>query len=216
MISLLHPRLAACLLSLCFLATSARAATYQVSSIADLTTRISGAVAGDIIIVQNGVYTTSSSLSINRVGTAANPIVIRAETVGGVEITGTHGFSMSSPAAYITIQGFKFTHAAAIGISSGTSHCRFTRNVIQLTIPVGSDVSYINISGDDVEIDRNELRTKATLGEMLDVAGSGSQVARRLWVHHNYFHDFSSPGGNGAETIRLGLSGLSLSTGNAV
>ena len=42
---------------------------------------------------------------------------------------------------------------------------------------------------------------------------SGSQVARRLWVHHNYFHDFTSPGGNGAETILWGLSGLSLSNG---
>src|SRR5678816_1518562 len=53
-------------------------------------------------------------------------------------------------------------------------------------------------------------------GEMLDIAGSGSQVARRLWVHHNYFHDFTSPGGNGAETIRWGLSGLSLSTGDGL
>jgi hypothetical protein len=51
---------------------------------------------------------------------------------------------------------------------------------------------------------------------MLDIAGSGSQVARRLWVHHNYFHDFTSPGGNGAETIRWGLSGLSLSDGNGI
>jgi hypothetical protein len=207
---------AACLTSLSILCTRAPAATYQVSSIAALTSRISAAVPGDIIIVQNGVYTTSASLGINRAGTAANPIVIRAETVGGVELTGTHGFSLSSPAAYVTVQGFKFTHAAAINISGGTSHCRFTRNVIQLTIPAGSDVSYFNISGDDVEIDRNELRNKSTLGEMLDVTGSGSQVARRLWVHHNYFHDFTSPGGNGAETIRLGLSGLSLSTGNAL
>jgi hypothetical protein len=51
---------------------------------------------------------------------------------------------------------------------------------------------------------------------MLDIAGSGSQVARRLWVHHNYFHDFVSPGGNGAETIRWGLSGLSLSNGQGL
>jgi hypothetical protein len=42
----------------------------------------------------------------------------------------------------------------------------------------------------------------------------GSQVARRLWLHHNYLHDFVSPRGNGAEAIRLGLSGPSLSTGN--
>jgi hypothetical protein len=191
-------------------------AIYHVESIADLTTRINNAIAGDQIIVSNGVYASSSALNITRVGTAANPIVIQAETIGGVEITGTKGFTLSSPAAYITIQGFKFTHSGNLSISSGTSHCRFTRNVIQLAIPATNDVSYININGDDVEIDRNELRTKSTLGEMLDIAGSGSQVARRLWVHHNYFHDFTSPGGNGAETIRWGLSGLSLSTGNGL
>jgi hypothetical protein len=195
---------------------SGGAATYYVGSIASLTTRINSAVAGDEIVVSNGVYTTSASLGINRVGTAANRIVIRAETVGGVEITGTHGFNLNSGATYITIQGFKFTHAASIGISSGASFCRLTRNVIQLTIPATNDVSYINISGNDIEIDRNELRNKATLGNMLDVTGSGSQVARRLWVHHNYFHDFTSPGGNGAETIRWGLSGLSLSTGDGI
>jgi hypothetical protein len=192
------------------------AATYYVNSISALTTRINAAVAGDEIVMSNGVYTTSASLGINRVGTAANPILIRAETIGAVEIAGTHGFSLNSGATYITIQGFKFTHAAAISISSGASHCRLTRNVIQLAIPAGTDVSYINISGDDIEIDRNELRNKSTLGSMLDITGSGSQVARRLWVHHNYFHDFVSPGGNGAETIRWGLSGLSLSTGNGL
>jgi len=192
------------------------AATYNVGSIANLTTRINSAVAGDEIVVSNGVYTTSASIGIGRAGTAANRIVIRAETIGGVEIKGTHGFSFNSGAAYVTVQGFKFTHAAAISMGSSANHCRLTRNVIELTIPSTNDVSYINISGDDMEVDHNELRNKSTLGEMLDIAGSGSQVARRLWVHHNYFHDFTSPGGNGAETIRWGLSGLSLSTGNGL
>lgn len=202
--------------SVLFFATPSRAATYTVSSIAELNTRIAAAVAGDTIIVTNGVYSSSSAINITRQGTAAKPITIMAQTTGGVEITGNRGFTFSSPATYITIQGFKFTHTNSISIPSGTTHIRFTRNIIQLTIPDTNDISYINISGDDVQIDHNELRNKSTLGEMLDIAGSGSQVARRLWVHHNYFHDFSSPGGNGAETIRWGLSGLSLSTGDGL
>src|SRR4051812_41131653 len=79
------------------------AATYNVGSIANLITRIDSAVAGDFIIVSNGVYTTSASIGISRVGTAVNPITIRAETVGGVEINGTQGFSLNSGAAYISI-----------------------------------------------------------------------------------------------------------------
>src|SRR5512137_1464705 len=169
--TLLVPVALACPPLLTLLPAAAPAATYQVSSIAELTSRISAAVAGDTIIVMNGAYTTSSSIGVSRVGTAANPILIQAETVGGVEITGTHGFTLNSPAAYVTIRGFKFTHAAAIGIGSGTSHCRLTRNLIELTIPATNDVSYVNISGDDVEIDHNELRNKSTLGNMLDITG---------------------------------------------
>jgi poly(beta-D-mannuronate) lyase len=62
----------------------------------------------------------------------------------------------------------------------------------------------------------NELGPKNSLGQMVEVTGDGTQVARRLWIHHNHFHDFTAPGGNGAETIRLGLSGSSLSTGDAI
>jgi hypothetical protein len=51
---------------------------------------------------------------------------------------------------------------------------------------------------------------------MIDVRGEGSQIARRVWIHHNYFHDFENAGGNGAETIRFGLSGLSMSEGLGV
>src|SRR3954470_17755739 len=211
--SLFQP--AACWLSLLFVAPIASATTYNVGSIADLTAKIGIANPGDTIVVSNGVYPTTGSISITRDGTSANPITVKAETVGGVEITGTSGFSFSG-ASFIVIQGFKFTHVSSISLGTSNNHLKFSRCIIQLTINPTNDVSYFNISGDDMEIDHCELRNKSTLGEMLDISGAGSQVARRLWVHHNYFHDFTSPGGNGAETIRWGLSGLSLSTGNGL
>jgi poly(beta-D-mannuronate) lyase len=204
------------LAGLLLLPVIASAATYNVTSISALQTRINAAVAGDIIILANGSYTTSAAISVNKVGTAANPIVIKAASVGGVTINGSHGFVFSSPAAYVTIEGFRFLHANSINMPAGTHHLRFMRNFVDLNIASGADVSYMNISGDDIEIGYNELANKNTLGNMLDITGSGSQVARRLWVHHNYFHDFTSPGGNGAETIRWGLSGLSLSDGDGL
>ncbi len=191
-------------------AATASAATYEVSSIPDLQAAIDGAVAGDTIVVHNGVYTTSGSITVNRQGTGDAPIRIVAKTIGGVEITGTHGFNVVSPAAYVEIRGFRFTHLSGRNqIRSGATHIRFTQNFFETT----GDGAYLVVAGHFAQVDRNEFRNKSTLGNMIDVRGSGSQIAQYVWIHHNYFHDFTSPGGNGAETIRFGLSGLSLSNG---
>ncbi|HEY0946003.1 MAG TPA: polysaccharide lyase 6 family protein, partial [Opitutaceae bacterium] len=191
-------------------AVAASAANYVVTSIADLQARINAAVPGDIIVVKNGIYTTSTAITVACRGTAAEPITIVAETAGAVQIRGTHGFTVNSPATYIEIEGFKLTHASGRNsIRSGATHVRFTRNVFQCT----GDGAYLTVAGHDAEIDRNEFRNKSTVGNMIDVRGSGSQIAQRVWIHHNYFHDFNAAGVNGAETIRFGLSGLSLSNG---
>src|SRR5215467_13236396 len=108
---------ATCLMAYAFLSDLSFAATYTVSSISQLNSQISSAVAGDTVILQNGVYTNNSSIAVTKVGTAAAPITIRAQTVGGVEIRGTSAFSLSSPAAYIIIEGFEFTDSGSINIS---------------------------------------------------------------------------------------------------
>jgi alpha-L-fucosidase len=194
-------------------AGTASAADYTVKSIADLQSRIDRAVAGDTIVVDDGVYTTRAAISVMRSGTAKGPITVRAHTTGGVEIAGTHGFALRAPAAYVVIEGFRFTHASGqTSIEYGATHVRFSRNVFECAGPG----AYLTIAGDDAEVDGNEFRNKKTLGNMIDVRGQGSQVAQRVWIHHNYFHDFANAGGNGAETIRFGLSGLSMSKGLGV
>jgi poly(beta-D-mannuronate) lyase len=191
-------------------AAAASAATYEVSSIPDLQARINAAVAGDVIIVHNGVYTTSASITVSCQGTADQPIRVVAKTIGGVEITGTHGFDVRSPATHVEVEGFLFTHQSGRNqIRSGATHIRFTRNFFE---SIG-DGAYLVVAGHFAKVDRNEFRNKGTLGNMIDVRGAGSQIAQHVWIHHNYFHDFTSPGGNGAETIRFGLSGLSMSNG---
>lgn len=193
-------------------AGSAAASTHQVSSLADLQARADAAAPGDVIVLKNGRYTTSAPITIRRQGAPRRPVRISAQTVGKVEIAGTNGFDVVSPAAHVVIDGFVFTHASGTThIRPGATHIRFTRNLFE----AAGDGAYLTVAGDDAEIDRNELRNKRTLGNMIDVRGAGSQVAQRVRIHHNYFHDFTSPGPgtNGAETIRFGLSGLSLSKG---
>jgi hypothetical protein len=191
----------------------AAAATHTVRTLAELQSRIQGAAPGDVIVVADGVYTTTAAITVDRAGTAARPIRIGAQTVGGVEIAGSHGFLLRPPAAHVEIDGFRFTHAAGgASIEPGATHVRFTRNVFACA----GQGAYLTIAGDDAQVDGNEFRDKKTLGNMIDVRGAGSQIAQRVWIHHNYFHDFADAGGNGAETIRFGLSSLSLSKGRGL
>lgn len=191
----------------------ASAADSTVESIAELKAAIAQAAPGDTLTVKNGVYTTSSAITVNRSGEPDRPITIIAESVGGVEINGTNGFNVAAPASHIVISGFVFTHASGKNsIAGGTSNVRFTRNAFQCT----GDGPYLQVSGDDAQVDHNEFREKKTAGSMMTVSGTGSQVARRLWVHHNYFHDYASTGATTGEMIRLGLSTLGLSTGGAI
>ena len=186
------------------------AATYTVGSIAELQTRIDTAVPGDTIVVRRGVYTTTAYITVGRQGTDAHPIRIVAAWPGAVEITGTHGFNVVSPASYVEITGFRFTHQSGRNqIRPGATHIRFLLNVFECT----GDGAYVTVAGDDAEVGVNEFKNKRTVGNMIDVRGAVSQIAQRVWIHLNYFHDFTSPGENGAETIRFGLSGLSLSNG---
>jgi hypothetical protein len=195
------------------IAGTASAGTYPVDSIADLQARINTAAPGDIITLKNGVYATEKAITVKCTGTAAQPITITAESVGGVELGGTHGFGVIKPAACVVIAGFRFAHAAGTTrIEAGTSRVRFTRN----TFSCSGEGACLEVTGNLAEVDRNEFRDKATLGNMISVTGTGSQVAKRLWIHHNYFHDFATAHGNGAETIRFGLSGLSMSTGDGL
>jgi poly(beta-D-mannuronate) lyase len=196
-------------------ATVASAATYQVDSLATLQARIAASAPGDVIVVKDGLYATTAPIAIDRQGAAGKPIRIMATTPGGVTIAGAGGFDVVSPAAYIEIDGFLLTHASGTTqVRSGATHIRFTHNVFECA----GEGAYLTIAGDDAEIDRNEFRNKKTLGNMIDVRGAGTQVAQRVRIHHNYFHDFTSPGPgtNGAETIRFGLSGLSMSKGLGV
>jgi poly(beta-D-mannuronate) lyase len=189
------------------------AATHIVDSIPALQAKINEAAPGDTITVKDGAYTTTKAITVNRRASAEQPLTISAETIGGVEINGTHGFNIVQPAAHVIIQGFILKHASGRNtIAAGTSHVRFSRNVFHCA----GDGPYLAVLGDHAQVDYNEFRDKKTVGNMISVSGTGSQVARRLWIHHNYFHDFANAGANGAETIRFGLSQLSLSTGEGL
>ncbi len=188
--------------------------TIIVSSIADLQNAINEAKPGDNIFLKNGVYKTTTDILVNSVGTKSLPITIAAQEAGSAEITGSGGFSLVSPAAYIIIRGFKFTHAAGKArLNAGTNFCEWTHNVFET--PGTGD--YLTVAGSDHQIDYNTFQNKDSLGKFIAVKGSGSQIAERLWIHHNYFKKHKNQGNrNGAEALQFGLSGFSLSSSNSI
>lgn len=190
------------------------AAPIVVTSVAELQSAINKAVPGDVILVGNGVYKTEGDITVNRTGTVDKPITIAAQQPGNAEIAGAGGFSLVSPAAYVIIRGFKFTHAASKAKSGpGTSFCRWTHNIFE-NEGAGEDLT---IAGSDHQVDYNTFHNKNSMGRFLAIRGSGSQIAERLWIHHNYFAHFPDQGGkNGAEAFQFGLSGFSLSSSNSI
>ena len=184
-----------------------------VSSISELQTAINKAKPGDIILLKDGVYTTTADILISNAGTEKRSITIAALNSGKAEITGTGGFNLASGAAYIVIRGFKFTHAASKArTSGGSTFCRFTQNIFET--PGTGD--YLTLAGSDHQVDYNTFQNKDSLGKFIAVKGTGSQVAERLWIHHNYFKKHKNQGNrNGAEALQFGLSGFSLSSSNS-
>lgn len=189
------------------------AKTITVASLVELQKAIDNAAAGDVILLKNGVYTTTDNIVVKSKGTAAKPITIAAETIGGAEINGTGGLSIQKPATYVIIRGFKFTNASGKNeIAAGSSFCQWTRNIFE-TVGEGN---YLSIIGNDHQVDYNTFQNKNALGKFIGVRGVGKQIAERLWIHHNYFHNFSKQTGNGAEAVQFGLSGFSLSSSNSI
>jgi len=194
------------------IALSVKVHGQTVTSLSALQTAINNATAGSTITLANGTYTASADIVITKQGTASQPITIQAQSIGGVTIGGTAGFALNSPAAYIIIKGFRFTHSASQAtMASGTSHCRWTRNVFDT--PGSGD--YLLLNGNDHEVDYNTFQNKEDPGKFIIVRGSGSQIAQRLWIHHNYFFNQVAQTGNGNETLQFGLSGYSLSNSNS-
>ncbi|RBL88897.1 polysaccharide lyase 6 family protein [Chitinophaga flava] len=184
-----------------------------VNSLSALQSAIDNAQPGAVIILANGVYNATTDITIKQKGTAAKPITITTQSTGSAEISGNGGFNIVSPAQYIVIRGFKFTHKASKAkTASGTSFCRFTRNIFETP----GDGENLTIAGSDHQIDYNTFQHKNAMGRFLAIRGSGSQIAERLWIHHNYFLDQQHQAGNGIETLQFGLSGFSLSSSNSI
>jgi poly(beta-D-mannuronate) lyase len=185
----------------------------NVSTTAQLTTAINNATAGTTIVLANGTYNGPFSLS-SKNGTVSSQIIIRSANQSQAIISGSGGFTLSN-SSYVTVQGLKFTNQGTALALSSSDHIRITRNLLALATNTAA-TKWIVLNGTGSSnnwIDHNEFGPRHDLGQMISIDGTGGQVEQNTLIEYNYFHDADPQTSNGGETIRVGLSGLSMSDG---
>jgi len=208
----------------CFLASNMQmfAGSITVTTIAQLQTEINKATAGTEIIVKNGNYITSGQITVNDIqGTDNESIIIRAETIGGVTISGKDGFVLQGTTQYVIIKGFVFKHEAYRSLYNTASYCTFTRNVYECIkdseADANSSSSYLAISGGNNEVSYNTFQNKNFRGPMLSLQGSNGAIAPNNWVHHNHFKDFTtSDNDNDNAAVQPGYGNYGTSKANMI
>ena len=170
-----------------------------VDSILSLQQQVSKAKPGDIIELKDGTY--SEELILTGKGTAEEPIQIRAENIGGVEIVN----KVTIQGDYLSLVGFRFSGKGEIRIQHSKG-CRVSR--CRMTNLNAGKWLVVDISSRNIELDHTLFEKK----ENNRILGKGCQMVQFIlsntneshYIHHNYFRDIpKGKKGNGFETLQL-------------
>jgi hypothetical protein len=184
--------------------------TVEVANNAALGGALSAAQAGDCLVLADGSYTFPA---ISKKGTEAAPIVIRAKNRGMAEVpSGNLNYQGSS---YVVVEGLKFTSSGNINFND-SDNCRLTRLRFIPTNQAGNDWVTFNGTSHHNRVDRCEFGPKTVLGNTIMFSGPGNTVSPNNRIDHNFFHDIKGGGGNGWETLRIGLSSKAQSKAHTI
>ncbi|SDY36891.1 parallel beta-helix repeat (two copies) [Jannaschia faecimaris] len=154
---------------------------------------------GDEIVVRAGTY--DESLNINRGGSAAGDVTLRAEVPGTVLIEPSSGWNaISVNANYVTIEGFEIANAAGDGIEADNVHHITVRdNVLHGNGESGIQFNY----SDFITVEGNETYGNAASGwysgisiyQNRNITGDTSTDGFRTIVRNNVSYDNVTYGG---------------------
>ena len=210
------------ILMICSLTINARKT--QVTSASQVNT--GSWIAGDTIEWKNGTW-SNQVVSFKATGTAAQPIVLMAQTPGSVILTGTSHIGFSG--SYIEVSGLFFkngnlnTGTEIVGFRTSSSefanNCRLTNCAIVDCNPTDStiDSKWVSLYGANNRVDHCSFQNKSNMGTLLVVWLTAGIVPNHI-VDNNYFGyrnsnvDATGAELNGQEIMRLGDSSTSMQT----
>jgi poly(beta-D-mannuronate) lyase len=205
------------------LCIQANATTHIVSTIDDANEQLNKAVAGDTIVLKDGIYKDATIKFSN------DHIAFIAEHAGKVFFENNSTLNFSG--TYILVQGFVFQHGGA-GLKS--------RQVVQFRTSEDNNASYSTVQ--DCVIDEYNNADKSTVNTWVGLYGQFNTVTRCLfkgkdnrgptlvvWLddkatpaHHTISYNYflvraNGPGAdNGLESMRIGDSKTSFTNANCV
>ena len=203
------------LVILCFISVVANSSTIKVNNLKRLEEAEKNAKAGDIIILQNGVW-KDISIKITCKGTEKEPITFKAETAGKVFLSGKSCIKIGG--TNLIVDGLHFTNGyspeSAIIIfrtdkNTVANNCRITNCLIDdFNKPKRLDEDYwVSLYGKKNRIDHCTFRNKKNLGVLMAVILEDEKSRENFHsIDHNYFDGRPPLGSNAGEIIRVGVS----------
>ncbi|MDR0619794.1 MAG: T9SS type A sorting domain-containing protein [Bacteroidales bacterium] len=202
--------------------------TRNVSNYTQLKTAIQAMNPGDIVELEDGIY-SGNAITIDRSGCAERPVVIKAKNKGQAKIQGNLYFTLKN-VSYITVEGldFNINHQSVIFKLVDCSYVRITGNKLKMNIDqndLSATSKWIQIGDtwDDLisnshhnRIDHNFFDGKDDGGAWLVIDGahgsSPGDASKYDRIDHNHFRNNMPRATNEKETIRIGVSDLSMSS----
>lgn len=205
----------------------ASATNTTVNTLASLTSAFSTARPGDTIVVANGTYNWGKISINNTYGSPSSPwIVVKAETRSGVVFTDSTYFMFSGNR--IMIDGFRFANGnsstnAVMAFRTSTSLFANYSRITNITFdnynsPEATENEWVAFYGVNNRLDHCTLKNKSNARATVVIWYSNANFPDRSVptfhrIDSNYFAGRSYMGGNGGETIRVGVGNNSRTFG---
>jgi poly(beta-D-mannuronate) lyase len=186
---------------------------------------VKAAQPGDVIVMANGTW-NDAELLFEATGTAAKPITLKAQQKGKVIISGKSNLRMAG--SYLLVEGLVFkdgfsptTDLISFRKDSKTlaNHSRLSECVIDnFNSPERNNVeAWVVLFGKNNRVDHCQFIDKRNQGVTLIVRlDTQESVENKHQIDHNYFGFRQNLGGNGGETIRIGVSHNSMMNSQSV
>lgn len=195
----------------------------EVNSVSTFKAALNNMIPGDEIVLADGEYNLGGMTLKNLGGTASKPVIVRAKNIGKAKFTGKSYFTLQG-CENIVFQGFKFDieHVSTIFKLEGSSYIRITQNEFKMSSTESQSSKWIifgEIWQNEIcrskynRLDHNLFDGKTDGGAWVVIDGSHGTVpdiSKYDRIDHNHFRNNKPRVTNEKETVRVGVSDLSM------